>query len=199
MIKTVIRYLDGDGFEFSFEPIEDTLTIKKTKTGYEARYLIYEESPESPREWDNLSRMICFHNRYSLGDKTELKAGDFDGWEGLKSYLVKEESAAAILPLYLYDHSGIKISTGPFSCPWDSGQVGFVYVTRDQLKREGLTKAKAREVIMAEVETYDEYLKGDVYCLVKETYGKDKKPVDYDTLGGCFGRDWAEKALKTEI
>ena len=29
-----------------------------------------------------------------------------------------------MLPLYLYDHSGITMNTTGFSCPWDSGQVG---------------------------------------------------------------------------
>jgi len=35
-----------------------------------------------------------------------------------------------ILPLYLYDHGGITMSTGAFSCPWDSGQVGWIYAPK---------------------------------------------------------------------
>lgn len=31
-----------------------------------------------------------------------------------------------MLPLYLYDHSGITMNTTGFSCPWDSGQVGWI-------------------------------------------------------------------------
>ena len=28
------------------------------------------------------------------------------------------------------------MSTGPFSCPWDSGQVGFIYVEKKKVKEE---------------------------------------------------------------
>lgn len=35
------------------------------------------------------------------------------------------------MPVYAYVHSGATISTSPFSCPWDSGQSGFVYMTRE--------------------------------------------------------------------
>ena len=39
-----------------------------------------------------------------------------------------------ILPLYLFDHSGISISTGSFHDPWDSGQVGFIYASKEKAK-----------------------------------------------------------------
>lgn len=75
-----------------------------------------------------------------------------------------------MLPLYLYDHSGITMSTGPFSCPWDSGQIGYIYITKEKARKEYswkyMTKsriAKIREYLTGEVETYDQYLTGDVY------------------------------------
>lgn len=42
------------------------------------------------------------------------------------------DEKVAMLPLFLYDHSGITMSTGPFHCPWDSGQVGFIYMTYEK-------------------------------------------------------------------
>ena len=48
-----------------------------------------------------------------------------------------------ILPLYLYDHSGITMSTSVFSCPWDSGQVGWIYAEKKKLIEEtGYTEAE---------------------------------------------------------
>ena len=38
--------------------------------------------------------------------------------------------------LYLYDHSGITMSTGSFCDSWDSGQVGFIYVTKEDIEKE---------------------------------------------------------------
>ncbi len=72
----------------------------------------FESDPQNPRtEWDNLGTMVCFHRNYSLGDKTDLKSDDFDDWEELESYLKKEEGALMVIPLYMYDHSGITINT----------------------------------------------------------------------------------------
>ena len=42
----------------------------------------------------------------------------------------------AILPLYLYDHSGLTMSTNDFGDRWDSGCVGFIYMDKDTAMRE---------------------------------------------------------------
>ena len=78
--------------------------------------------------------MCCFHKRYSLGDKHSIDNSQFEDWDEVEEYLIKEEKAIVILPLYLYDHSGITISTAPFSCNWDSGQIGFIYTTEKRIK-----------------------------------------------------------------
>lgn len=41
-----------------------------------------------------------------------------------------------ILPIYAYEHGGITLSTGSFSCPWDSGQVGWIYATKERFIKE---------------------------------------------------------------
>ena len=70
-----------------------------------------------------------------------------------------------VLPLYLYDHSGICMSTVPFSDPWDSGQVGFIYVgkdtVREQWDRQRISSKLYDQVVdslEAEVEEYNQYL-----------------------------------------
>ena len=199
-ITKKVTYISDEGFEFNFEPLEDTLEIKKTKGGFEARYLILDQDPQSPREWDNLGTMACFHPDYDLGDKI-----DFDKPDTIKEfeeYLTKEKGAVIMLPLYLLDHSGISISTGRFSCDaqgWDTSFIGFIYVTKDDLKKEKVTKAKAKSILEGEIKTYDQYISGDCFCIVREDYDKAKKHLDYDVLGGYLGVDWAREALKTEI
>lgn len=47
----------------------------------------------------------------------------------------EKQGSVAILPLFLYDHSGISMSTGSFlgrapHARWDSGQVGFIYMDK---------------------------------------------------------------------
>lgn len=75
-----------------------------------------------------------------------------------------------ILPLYLYDHSGITMNTTGFSCPWDSGQVGWIFATKDVVLKEyggkNLTaekREKAKNLLQGEVKYYDSYLCGDCY------------------------------------
>jgi hypothetical protein len=129
-----------------------------------------DQYPSSPREDDNLSKMICFHGRYKLGDDHNYDHKDYSGWAEMEKAIIKNESPAVILPLFLYDHSGITISTSPFSCKWDSGQIGFVFISKDKVKKEygvkRVTKKeieKATKVLLAELETYDLYLRGEVY------------------------------------
>jgi len=123
----------------------------------------HDTNPESPRTWDNLGTMVCFHKRYDLGDKHDYCSGNYDGWDEMKEDIIKTENVHTILPLYLYDHSGITMSTSPFHCPWDSGQVGFIFVSKDKVKEEGMDETKVEQYLKGEVETYDQYLTGDVW------------------------------------
>jgi uncharacterized protein (DUF2249 family) len=127
--------------------------------------------PSNPRtEWDNAGTMVCFHRKYRLGDKHDYNSKDFDSWAGLKKQIIKDHDPAAILPIYMYDHSGVTISTTPFDCPWDSGLVGYIYISkekaRDEFEFKRLTakvKQQIAEYLVSEVKTYDQYLRGDVY------------------------------------
>lgn len=159
--------------------------------------IVHDEDPESPRTtFDNLGVMVCFHRRYNLGDKHDLREDSFGGWDDLKDYLVKEEKALHILPLYLYDHSGITMSTGPFGCPWDSGQVGFIYTTKEQMENIGTPADKVEECLKAEVEVYTKYIEGDCWGYVIE----DEEGDEVDSCWGFYGEDAAketgEAALK---
>ena len=151
MITKKITYVNEEGFEFQFEPIENTLKITKTKDGYEARYLISDTDPTDPRSDDNIGIMVCFHKRYTLGDKTDLTSDQFGGWAELEAYLKKELKAVVILPLYLYDHSGISIHTFKHGqhYSWDGGQVGFIYTTKEKMKKEGMAKKQIEEMLNA--------------------------------------------------
>jgi hypothetical protein len=157
-----------------------------------------DEFPPNPREWDNLGRMLCAHRRYDLGDYLEIAAPGwskgwdtwFQGWGEIEDAIWKEFDAAAVLPLYMYDHSGITIRTYPFSCRWDSGQIGFVYATRKDVMREFSRKRMSRKlrkkvegILQAEVKTYDSYVRGDVYGYVI----KDPREDNVDSCWGFYG------------
>ena len=75
----------------------------------------FDESPMNPRtDFDNATTMICFHKKYSLGDKHDYNSSDFNSWDELETRIVHDHKPTIILPLYMLDHSGITISTTDF-------------------------------------------------------------------------------------
>ena len=161
--------------------------------------------PQNPRtDFDNCGKMVCFHHRYNLGDEHDIDFRDFDGWDDMRAHLIKAYEAAVILPLYLFDHSGITMATSPFGCRWDSGQVGFIYMDRETLLKEApghpkiLTpkaKAWATHTLQSEVQIYDHFLTGDVYGYVID----DEQGETVETCWGFFGHDDCQKEGETVL
>lgn len=127
----------------------------------------------NPRHESNLGTMLCFHNRYRLGDgPVGLNPRSFSGWSDLEAYLREAKQALIILPLYLYDHSGLRMKVGSFQgllpgghAEFDSGQVGFIYITKAKIKSEYPGKlirarllAKVEGILREEVAEYDRFL-----------------------------------------
>jgi len=182
------------------------------------------------RDWDNLGTMVCWHNRYKLGDEQptenqieynlrlaqdcEISPQDclniiwdihdnhpdsledffyYAGHEGIDKDTILQAlqemelipdgldeiiaQTFVILPLYLYDHSGITMNTTGFHCPWDSGKVGFIYAKADA---EDLEREQIEKNLKGEVLTYDDYLRGDVWGF--QILGEDEEIVD-----SCYG------------
>lgn len=169
----------------------------------------YDPDPMHPRrDWDNFGTMVCFHNRYDLGDNESLPSidpSDFESFEEMADYLFKEEDAAVVLPLSLYDHSGITMFVGEAS-GWDCGQVGFIYVTREKILkdfgRKRLSKKlldRVRNILVGEVETYDKFLTGQVYgFMVEPKEGYEGETCD-DSCWGFFDRDYMVEEAKSNI
>lgn len=165
--------------------------FREIKKGNRVLRILYDENCPNPREWDNLGTMVCFHGRYNLGDKHHYTS---------PQEFVDEvrEDKAIILPLYLYDHSGLAMNTTGFSCPWDSGQVGWIFVTKERVREEYGVKRITRKVrdrviaaLKAEVEEYNQWLQGDVYGFVLE----DEEGNMVDSCWGFFGTNWEENGM----
>ena len=161
--------------------------------------VVHDSSTDSPRNWDNLGTMVCFHGRYDLGDKHKYYSDEYQGWEELKKAILKNNgSGTIVLPLYLYDHSGITMRTSPFSCRFDSGQVGFILANRENILSEfGVKrvtkkiKEKVSSILEGEVETYTQYLEGEVYGF--EIVDEDDNHID--SCYGFYGTDFATNGM----
>lgn len=118
----------------------------------QTRVLLDPEGAMDPRvESETSGRMLCLHRHYRIGDEHSYRSAEEIG----------REEAFVTLPVYAYIHGGITISTEPFSCPWDSGQIGVILMKREVAEREGWDEEQARAVLRAEVEEYDRYLRGE--------------------------------------
>jgi hypothetical protein len=176
-------------------------SIEKKKIG-DYKIKIYPDTdPSDPRGDYNLGTMVCFHSRYNLGDKHDYRHADYSGWRQLLKQIDSDHNVAVILPLYLYDHSGITMNTTGFSCPWDSGMVGFIFVSKKKVREEYgykyITK-KVRERITgyleSEVKVYDQYLTGDIYG-----YKITKKGEELDSCWGYYGQDECMKEAESIV
>jgi hypothetical protein len=145
--------------------------------------------------------MVCWHSRYDLGDKHDFKySEDFNEWLEENNYIQGEN--IFMLPLYLYDHSGITMRTSQFSCGWDSGNVGWIYMTAEKLKHEfgldmntGKGRERSRSLLNGEVQIYDMYLTGEVYGYTVEPVDSNKIIECNDNCYGFYGDDGIKQAV----
>lgn len=146
--------------------------------GVESLARKYRKSGES---WDDASYMRDYELRCRIESDPE------------KLHKVIE-AHYLMLPLYLYDHSGLTMRTTSFSCSWDSGQVGFIFASKaDAIKefsKNGRLTAKARQAALdcmtAEVESYDDYLTGNCWGFIVEVFDGDEWE-QFDSRWGFLG------------
>jgi hypothetical protein len=186
------------------EALQQHTIIHKIERGDHAVLVVPDSDPQNPRtDCDNFGVLVTQHRRYDWTDDGAAlpKNNDFRDWDDVEKYLRKERGAALILPVYLYDHSGVTISTKPFSCRWDSCRVGCIYATREQILKtyslKRLTKAalkKAEALLQGEVETFDQYLTGQVYGIVEYHNG-----VETDSCWGFYGDEYAKEEAEATL
>ncbi|MBY0379691.1 MAG: hypothetical protein K2P99_04755 [Burkholderiales bacterium] len=149
--------------------------------------IIVDDFPIHPREnSENLGQIYALHKRYQFSE-IKLDNSQCNSWQDEYSLIRKELDIALILPLYLYDHSGLAISLTPFSCRWDSGQLGYIFVTKKRLREffdcRRISRnylEKARKSLDLEVAEYNLYLQHEVYNVAVLDNTKQ-------ILDSCFG------------
>jgi hypothetical protein len=108
-------------------------------------------------------------------------------------------SGVTIYPVFSYEHGGITVSMGAFSCPYDSGQLGIIYVTDEKLKKEfwGVIPdpEKIKELLDGEIKTYASYLEGMIYCYEIE----DGDGNYVDSLYGFYDEDECKNEMILEM
>lgn len=132
-----------------------------------------DEDVESPNDCgDDEIFLVYDHNQFYVKREGFNPTDIFERMQtGKKTY-----DGYWFFPVYAYIHSGVALSLGknyyPFTDRWDVSFRGFVLVKR--MKGIWWNKDKAYEAAEGLIETWNQYLSGDVYGYTSE-------------IGGCSG------------
>ena len=161
----------------------------------------YDQDGESPRGWTHGCELAYSHRRYDFPNDAGVNFDDFGGWAEIAEHLTETEGALVVLPVNMIDHSGLafRVGRGFPEDPggWDSGQIGLAYVTPKNWEETQGTpwtgseadQEQARRLIESDVETYGQYVNGEVYGYVI----KDFDGEQVESLWGMYGYDYAEQ------
>jgi hypothetical protein len=203
-IRKVVKtdYISEEGFSFTFQPVEDTLTMIRTAEGYEARYLVQDDDPAgSPDEDDDDSIfLVHYHRSFDVRNDKTITCDNLRRWyQGEK---IAQEKEYWIFPVSAYIHSGVRLKLGNMrdasggfdGAGWDTSHVGAVLAS----KKEWRTRKAAEKSALQKIETWNQYLAGDIWGCVIERYDKGKNVIgDYDAVWGYYGYKYALESLKT--
>ncbi len=148
--------------------------------------IIADEDAQAPENDDGIF-IVTTRNRYFELLQNGMDAGQWmeDAKEHAKKYW--------IFPLQAYIHSGVALSLhrgGQFSDPWDSGQIGFVFVAKSESKyrtRERKKCVSAFTMAKNYMESWNQYLSGDVWGFDISQDGES-----LDSCWGFYGMDYCK-------
>lgn len=160
--------------------------IESKEVGSLTVNLWYDEtcSTDPRKEFENFGTFFGFHPNYGSPDTPP----DSDPQKARK---IAESSDNVCMQVWLYDHSGTCYKAtrvgNPFHCPWDSGLFGFIYVSKEDIRKEfGCKKVgpnirkKVESILAAEVDTYSAWANGEVY-------GWEVVDAEGTRLDSCWG------------
>lgn len=201
---------------------DEPIMVRNKSTNLIGRLTVcVDECAESPREWDNVATIVSKGGDWDISDEGwRMNAEEFAEFLHKKldkkcpeikdltdiDYIVNCRSAKNYIvckPIYMYDHSGKTISLHPFGCRRDSGCCGYIFVFKDKILKEfpdtndDNWRDKAEEVIESEIDVYDDYIQGNVYCYrLEEGHIVEHKDLvtgaiwtstEYDVIDSCCG------------
>ena len=168
--------------------------------------LVYDQDATSPREWGSLGTIIIAPSKAhwvashdSVVD-TSIPPGNspYEHWENLRleQLKLKKSDIAVAYPITKFEHGEISLSLG-YTRGWDYGVVGFVYVTKEQVRKcygvDRVTKSiieRAKNCIQAELDMLTAWLNGDCYGWQVKEYALTDDGLDWeevDILESCWG------------
>lgn len=169
-----------------------------------------DEYAENPRTFcDHDTVFAAFGSHSQVGDRINEKDPE-EFWNSLvqkyaptDKFLTVEQCQNRLylylvsLPVWGYSHSGLTISCGervyPYNDQWDSGLLGWIVFPKPDYWGADWRK-RAFEVMRAEVEEVDMWLRGEVYG-----YTLYKNGEEIDSCWGFYGSNLEESGIAEYI
>ena len=135
--------------------------------------IFYDDTPENPRsDWDHDSEFYMNPNPRRINPENKDLDDLMERYDccSIKELCDKIDKDYIWTKVYIYEHSGISLSTTPFNDPWDSALFGILVVEKDKVRKQRNVKRISKKIkeeeegyLVAQVETFGAYLNGDVY------------------------------------
>ena len=142
--------------------------------------LMQDESAESPDSWeDDAAFLVGYHRDFTVERDDIITKEDLQEYFG-ENKKIPQLKEYHIFGLEAYIHSGVVLALsheGNFpDRQWDVSQLGAVLIS----KKEARSRKKAKELEQALIETWNQYLSGDIWGYIIE----DKNG---EVVGSCWG------------
>lgn len=162
------------------------ILTKYYDNGIVGRIELDDGGTESPIECDDAVKLAILHRRY-INPNPEC-GGDR---ESLDAWARENAGEWEAFALFMYDHSGTsykpsRSGANPFSCPWDSGRVGFIFLKRSEFTGDPFDAASKI------CETYTAWANGEIYGFILA----DASGEQLDSCWGFIGeRSYCESEM----
>lgn len=207
-VKKVITFEDAeDNFTYTIEPITETINITQENGLTFVRYLAQDELVDSPDTWDDNGVFLVNYHRdcwitrediITRDEAVDYYRKDFEAYGDDGKFPLEEKYH--IFPVACLVHSGVWLSLArSFACDaqgWDTSHCGLILVSREE---SGNDEARARELAQAMINTWNQYLSGDVYVICCQVFDDQWNQKGWECVGGYYGHEYALEELKTFV
>lgn len=144
-----------------------------------------EEDPRSPSEdGDNDVFLVANHRSFYVPEPGAKRVPD-----SAKEVVDTYKKSHWVFQLEAYIHSGVRLAlSGEGNFPdrqWDVSQLGYVFVA----KSEKRLRKSARKVAVSLVETWNQYLSGDIWGFIIE----DENGETLESCWGFYGLEYCKE------
>lgn len=152
---------------------------------YRYEILQDEDAPSPDSFGDEGVFLVAFHRQFWV-EREGFSQGELTPEDDRRQEIEQEYE---VYPLGAHIHSGVSLFLGTQgSCPWDSGQVGYILVQRSEVP-------DTRAAALALIEEWNTYLEGGVVGFVV----RDHQDEIVDSCWGFYDREYCESEAKASM